>query len=252
MNSLKENRWRQRFEATKAALSDDQKYYGAPKDQTPRPEWREYSGEEYERIVDLRASGKTWVEIGETLGRSTSSVWSKGTSLLREAIWQQRFDRVAQPQARVAHQSFGEVAHQFTAEEDRRLEKVVSWRTNPDLRYLQPTTPRVPDKRINEPWSEAEKQKMRLAISHGKHVSELQQLFPSRSLAALRAFSRKLQLSVPNGFFRRLARWTPAQDADLLRLREGGESWEAIGAIVDKKPLSYASRWYRLHASVRE
>jgi hypothetical protein len=85
---LKEERWRQTFEATKAALPDDQMYYGYHAEQ-PRKHKR-YTVEEHERTIDLRAQGKTWVEISEDLGRGAVGIWMIGTSLLTEERWMKK------------------------------------------------------------------------------------------------------------------------------------------------------------------
>jgi hypothetical protein len=55
-----------------------------------------------------------------------------------------------------------------------------------------------------------------------------------------------IKLKLPaKGIFRNedAPRWIPAQDADLLRLRAAGESFEAIGAVVGKSMKACESRF---------
>lgn len=91
------------------------------------------------------------------------------------------------------------------------------------------------------------KQKLRLAAANAKHVSEIQRLFPNRTRGSLRRMYPKLKLPT-TGIFRKedSPRWTPGQDADLLRLRAAGEAFEAIGAVVGRSMKACKSRFYRL------
>lgn len=314
--SLEEERWRQRFEAAKAALSDDQMYYGSLKEQT-RTRRSRYSVEEHKRIIDLRAQGRTWDEIAEILNRSAAQIWNIANSLLKEEKWVQRFEAakssprgnsnfitpeedavilsmrkagstwqeiakaLGRPavsvvarwkralnesdpvvrlyKARVAQQSFGKLRRLFTAEEDRRLLHMASLGTKVRdmgvelgrgsnsisirLKFLRLKESQTPIKRTNEPWSEAEKQRLRLAASNAKHFRELKQLFPSRTLSSLRNMCGTLKLPVADDFFDGGRRWTPAQDAELLRLKQAGKTYKEIGAIIGRKAKSCSTRY---------
>ncbi|KAM0707131.1 hypothetical protein Q7P35_006462 [Cladosporium inversicolor] len=320
LSSLKEERWRQRFEAAKAALPDDQTYYGSYKDQIKRRRSARYSVEEHERIIDLRAQGKTWEEIGEIMNRNAGRIRTIANSLLKEEQWVQRFEAakssprgkgrfitpeedavilsmrkagntwqsiakalgrpatsvitrwkralnesdpvVREHTARLAQQSFGKLRRHFTAEEDRRLLHMASLGTKQRdmstelgrnltsiaarLRLLRLKESQTPIKRMNEPWSEAERQRLRLALSNAKDVRELEQLFPSRTLDSLKNMCRVLKLPVAEGFYSGSWRWTPAQDAELLRLKEAGQSYKAIGAILGKDSKACRTRWVLL------
>lgn len=314
--SLEDERWRQRFEAAKAALSDDQMYYGSLKEQT-RTRRSRYSVEEHKRIIDLRAQGRTWDEIAEILNRSAAQIWKIANSLLKEEKWVHRFEAaksnprgnstfitpeedavilsmrkagstwqaiakaLGRPavsvvarwkralnesdpavrlyKARVAQQSFGKLRRPFTAEEDRRLLHMASLGTKVRdmgvelgrgsnsisirLKSLRLNESQTPIKRTNEPWSEAEKQRLRLATSNAKHFRELKQLFPSRTLSSLRNMCGTLKLPVAEGFFDGGRRWTTAQDAELLRLKQAGKTYKEIGAIIGRKAKSCSTRY---------
>ena len=314
--SLEEERWRQRFEAAKAALSDDQMYYGSLKEQT-RTRRSRYSVEEHKRIIDLRAQGRTWDEIAEILNRSAAQIWNIANSLLKEEKWVQRFEAakssprgnsnfitpeedavilsmrkagstwqeiakvLGRPavsvvarwkralnesdpvvrlyKARVAQQSFGKLRRLFTAEEDRRLLHMASLGTKVRdmgvelgrgsnsisirLKFLRLKESQMPIKRTNEPWSEAEKQRLRLATSNAKHIRELKQLFPSRTLSSLKNMCGTLKLPVAEDFFGGGRRWTPAQEAELLRLKQAGKTYKEIGAIIGRTAKSCSTRY---------
>lgn len=275
LSSLKEERWRQRFEAAKAALPDDQTYYRSYKDQIERRGSARYSVEEHERIIDLRAQGKMWEEIGEIMNRNATQIRIIANSLLKEEQWVQRFEvakssrrgkgrfitpeedavilsmrragntwqsiakalgrpatsvitrwqralnesdpAVRERTARLVQQPFGKLRRHFTAEEDRRLLHMASLGTKQRdigtelgrgfisiaarLRLLRLKQPQTPIKRTKEPWSEAERQRLRLALSNAKDVRELEQLFPSRTLNSLKNMCRVLQLPVAEGFY---------------------------------------------------
>jgi hypothetical protein len=83
-------------------------------------------------------------------------------------------------------------------------------------------------------------------MTETKNGRDTAQLFLNRTLDALKLKCRKLKLPVAEGFFYGASRWTPAQDAELLRLKQAGASYTTIGAIMGKKDLACKARYLRL------
>jgi hypothetical protein len=203
----------------------------------------------------MRKAGSPYRPIAEAIGRSTSSVTSHWHKLRIKS------GDVANQQTQRAKLPLGHINHRFTAEEDDQLRHMLSLGISPHsmadalgradpasihrrLKLLQAPPAR---KGFIEPWSDAERQKLRSAAANAKHVSEIQQLFPNRTLQSLRTMCRKLKLPTV-GILRKedSTRWIPAQDADLLRLRAAGETFAAIGAVVGKSIEACRSRFRRL------
>lgn len=328
ISSLKEERWRKKYEEVRAAVPDDQKYYGVRKDmKVPYVRRDAFSTEEHERLLGLRARNHSYEDIGEALGRSGLRVRREFTALLEDERWRQRFEAVrstvpdeerlsrrkenrftaeedavisnmrkagstyrliaeatgrpessirsrwtrwldvSDPVVRIqlakqAQQPFGPFGvskyHRFTAEEDGRLRHMLSLGVKPRemamalgtvpteaiykrLRMLQAHTAK---RAILEPWSDAEIQRLRFAVADCKHVSEFRQLFPSRTDISLRGKCIALRLPTRGVFTKRNPlHWTPAQDAELLRSRAAGKPHKAIAASLGK---TIGSCWKRL------
>ena len=318
--SLKEQRWREKFEEVRTAMPDDQKYYGARKDFNRRPPRRDkYSVEEQESIVASRARGRSWEDIAEALGRSMYSVRNMGISLWKDERWLRRFEEVrstvpdverlshhkgpprftqkedamildmrkagstfkliaeamGRPTASVINRwhrylddrnpvgqpSLGQANHSFTAEDDRQLKHMLTlgmtykemalaigvvssgsihWR----LKRLRAPA----GTRTHEPWSDAEKQKLRAAVAEFQRPGDIEQLFPNRTAHSLRNMCMRLKLPTAGLFPQAdLQSWTAPQDAELLRLvGDAGETFTAIGAIMGKDPRACESRYGRL------
>ena len=250
MSLSKDARWAQRFEAARSAVPAVERlglHRGS----------RRFTDEEDALITSMRKAGSPHRLIAEAIGRPTGSVTSRWRKLLIESDYE-----ATNQQNRRAKQSFGHVNHRFTAEEDNQLRHMLSLGMKPRsmavalgcadystihsrLKVLQAPPPAK--KAFVEPWSDAEKQKLRSAAANAKHASEIQQLFPNRTRHSLRQMCNILKL--PNlGIFRKddSSRWSPAQDTDLLRLRAAGETFAAIGAVVGKSMEGCKSRFYRL------
>ena len=250
----KDARWTQRFEAVRSTVPDAERlglHRGS----------RRFTDEEDALITNMRKAGSPYRLIADAVGRPSGSVASRWRRLLMES------EGVAKNQPnRRAKLPFDPVNHLFTAEEDNQLRHMLSLGLGPHsmaialgrphtssvstrLKLLQ--TPRA-RKGFREPWSDAEKQKLRSAAANAKHVSEIQQLFPNRTLYSLQMMYNKLNLPAV-GVFRKKdsLRWTPAQDADLLRLRVGGETYKAIGPVVGKSAGACAIRYHRLKEEKR-
>ena len=328
-SSLKEERWRKKYEEVRAAVPDDQKYYGVRKDMKARSSRRHaFSTEEHERLLGLRARDHSWEDIGKALERNGGRVRLEFIALLEDERWRQRFEAVrstvpdeerlsrykvnppytaeedavisnmrkagssyrliaeaigrsassvgcrwarrldvSDPVVRIhrakqAQQPFGRFGvpkhHRFTAEEDSRLRHMLSLGVKPRemtmalgtasidaiKRRLKLLQAHPADRATLEPWSDVEIQNLRFAIANRKHVSEFQQLFPSRSTRALREMCRRLRLPTIGVFTKRLPmNWTPAQDAELLRDRAAGKPHKAIAASLGK---TISSCWKRL------
>lgn len=119
ISSLKQERWREKYEKVRAALLDDGFYYGSRKDVQIRPRRRHaYSTEEYERLVDLRARGHSLEDMAEALGRSFRSVRGTLVSLSKDARWTQRFEAVRSAVPDVERLGLHKGSRRFTDEED--------------------------------------------------------------------------------------------------------------------------------------
>ena len=119
LSLLKKERWRQRYEAVKAALPDDQTYFRSQKGQQRKArEMVTYSDEERGRIVDLRATGHTWREIGKILDRLPTNVSYVGRALLREERWVQRFKAAKSTKSDVDKSHGDGKPAKFTPEQD--------------------------------------------------------------------------------------------------------------------------------------
>jgi IS30 family transposase len=123
--SLQQQRWREKFEQVRAAVPDDQKYYGARKDMKRRQVRRDaYTTEEHEKIVDLRAKGCSYNDIGEALGRSDWSVRRTATILLKDERWMRRYEAVMSTVPDVDRNRHYKGSLRYTHEEDATISKM--------------------------------------------------------------------------------------------------------------------------------
>jgi hypothetical protein len=106
-------------------VPDDQKYYGARKDMKRRQVRRDaYTTEEHEKIVDLRAKGCSYNDIGEALGRSDWSVRRTATILLKDERWMRRYEAVMSTVPDVDRNRHYKGSLRYTHEEDATISKM--------------------------------------------------------------------------------------------------------------------------------
>jgi transposase len=95
--------------------------FEAAKSSSLRRDSRFFTPEEDAVVTTMRKAGSSYRVIAKALGRTSSAV---------ETRWNKHLDEsnaaVRGYTARTAQLSFGEACHQFTAEEDRRLEHMAS------------------------------------------------------------------------------------------------------------------------------
>ena len=96
-----------------------------------------------------------------------------------------------------------------------------------------------------EQWSDAEKQKLRVAITGSKNVRQIAHLFPSRSREHIVQFCKSQDWQVPHRYFPE-SRWTSAEDAELLRLKGDRVPNARIGAILGRTVHALNARVARL------
>jgi len=101
-------------------------------------------------------------------------------------------------------------------------------------------------KQPKEPWTEAERQRLRSAVEDATNAREIEHLFPNRSLRALGDMCRRLELPVAKGFFYGENTWSPANDAELLSLKAAGMSFAKISASVGRTLRACINRYCRL------
>jgi hypothetical protein len=245
---LKEERWMRRFEAVASAVPEAERYSlhnGRPR----------ITREEDAVISNMRKAGKSFKLIAEAIGRSQSAVTGRWKRHLDENEPLVHVQRAAKPQRR-----FGLCCRRFTAEEDSQLRHMDSSGKTPTemaialgtlvnavwnrLKILRaPTRKPTP-----EHWTVAETQRLRSAVINAKQAGEVQRLFPNRTEYSLRNKIRRLKMSAASLFTDRFERqkWTPAQDAELLRLRGAGQAFKTVSASMGKSVKSCSARYDRI------
>jgi hypothetical protein len=250
---LEDERWRQRFEAVRSTVPDEERL--SRYKEKPR-----FTAEEDAVISNMRKAGSTYRLIAEAIGRVESSIesrWTRWLDLSDPVVRIQRAKQAQQPLGPFGVSRY----HRFTAEEDGRLTHMLSLGRKPrEMAMALETIPieairhrlrmlkaHNAKRAILEPWSDAEMQRLRLAVADCEHVSEFRQLFPSRTDISLREKCIALRLPTRGVFTKRNPlHWTPAQDAELLRCRAAGKPHEAIAASLGKTVSSCQSRLHRL------
>jgi hypothetical protein len=205
-------------------------------------------------ISDMRKAGSKFKLIANAIGRSTPSV-------------KNRWYRYLDDRNPVDQLSLGRVNHSWTAEDDRQLKHMLALgMTCKEMAdaigigslgsiHCRLKRLRTPNGiRTYEPWSDAEKQKLRAAVAESKRPGDIELLFPNRTSASLRGMCIKLKLPITGLFPEADSQaWTAAQDAELLRLAgEAGETFTAVGAIMGKDPRACETRYGRLREVSRQ
>lgn len=206
--------------------------------------------------IDMRKAGSTFLQIAKATGRISGSIGTRWRSYLDES------NAAVRPEK----QARGSRPHMFNAEDEKQLKQMVSLgnstfemamalEVSRSSIYgrLEVLRSRAPiQKNPKEPWSEIERQRLRSVVEGSIHACEIEQLFPNRSLGALERMCRRLELPVAKGFFYGKERWSPADDAELLRLKAAGISFATIGASVGRTVRSCINRHIRLREAATQ
>lgn len=245
---LREERWMRRFEAVASTVPEAERY----SHHNGRPR---FTREEDAVISNMCKAGSSFRLIAEALGRPKDSVVARWKKDLDESEPLVHVRRAIKTQRR-----FGLSHRRFTAEEASQLRHMESLgKTRTEMAIALGTllstvhnrlkVLRAPTRKYTyEHWTDAEAQRLRLAVANSKYAGEVEQLFPDRTKNSLRNMVRKLKLSTASlfidGFVRQ--RWTSAQDAELLRLRGAGQTFKTVSASMGRSVKSCTARHDRI------